>query len=260
MAEILDFSHFFNIHILICSNFIKQNVFILIGTLGIVEDIYYMGSININNLQPVTVVGGSGSPKQVTEKEISFSKWKFEADSMTVFDENGPNCIGNVQDYDMAGDEFRRDIYENGGKNALEIYRKSALKLAKEVIADTDIDGDGTMDPDELIKLYIKETENVYGKLNEYDAAQKQEEALRMLILIDLDKDRRITPEKYAAFIYAMDSNNAEGNANGKISQKEYISTKAYFKKKMDTETICFKDKIRDCYNRLFGNNTAPVK
>ena len=181
----------------------------------------------------------------------SFSQWTDKcADS--IFTNN------QLTPFDMVGDEFRNDIKNNGGAKAGEIYKQKALEAAKGEIALLDKDKDGAISPEEQVKGDTAAYEKKFGKLAPELAAKTQEMSLRANLFMDLNKDGKVDDKEYAAFLYAMDSNNKTETANGQITRDEYTKTSGYFEKPLTQDAGTFRGKMRSCYKSFFGFDPKP--
>ncbi len=192
----------------------------------------------------------------------AFNGWTQEcADSITNVDSAGkPIYSKNVEDFDMAGQEFVNDIQNNNGANAGQIYKEKALETSREIISNYDTDNDGAISPEEQINFDLEEYENKYGNLPEEMRDNSQTTSLRAHIFMDLDKNGRVDEREYSAFLYTMDANNPKNIANGKISRDEYVKTSEYFEKPLDDEAGTFRGRIRAGYKSFFGYDPAEGK
>ena len=187
------------------------------------------------------------------------SQWAHSlADMMIgVNEKNEPVYSKEPEALDFAGKEFHDDVKNNGGKNALGLYRKSALDVAKGEIADMDANKDGTISLDEQIKGDLSEVESKYGPLDKQTVNGLRGSSVRAHMMFDLNEDGKVDSKEYAAFTYAMDANNPEKIANGKISPQEYDKTTAYFTEKISDEAGEFRGTMRSSYKALFGFDPA---
>ena len=158
-----------------------------------------------------------------------------------------------VKPFDMVGDEFRNDIKNNGGAKAGEIYKQKALETAKGEIALFDENKDGAISLEEQVKGDKAAYEKKFGQLDPADESKAREMSLRANLFMDLNKDKKVDEKEYAAFLYAMDSNNKGDTANGQITRDEYTKTSSYFEQPLTDEAGTFRGKMRSCYKSFFG-------
>ncbi len=204
----------------------------------------------ITDETPKITVSGEENPKT-----SPFNDWCNEcADSIADINEKGdPVYSKDVKPFDMAGEEFTNAVKAKNFEKVGEIYKQNALKTAKEDIALTDTDGDRAISPEEQVERDKSETEKKYGPFDSDFLDKMQTISLRTNLFMDLDKNRKVDEKEYAAFLYAMDSNNYKKTANGKITRDEYDKTTAYFVKPLTEEAGTFRGTVRACFKKFFG-------
>lgn len=165
-----------------------------------------------------------------------------------------------IKDFAIVGDDFSKDIKENGGKNAKEIYKRDVLALAKKDIAQRyDSDKDGNISPLEMVNREIFEIEEYTGKkLTDDEVAMVKDKALKRFQLMNLDSKKNnlfVSPEEYSAYLNAVDAENGKNEANGKMSREEIIRVEEKYiaPEHIDEAFATFKGKERTCFNSMFG-------
>lgn len=162
--------------------------------------------------------------------------------------------ISQIQDFSFVGDDFAKDIKENGGKNASNIYMTGIMKLSKDSIKNVkDLDGDATTVNYEEFKQkelddYKKANPNT--GLDENMLGQIDKTSKLAFDVIDQDHNGKIDEKEEAAVYAAMDQN-AKGNMDGKISQNGYTGVSAALGDEKYTDAM--KTKLQTVYGFLFG-------
>lgn len=197
--------------------------------------------------------------QQSAEPTTPLNDWMHEcADSMVGVDANGtPIYAKDINPFDMAGEEFRNDIKNNGGAKAAEIYKEKALSAAKADIALYDKDNDFKINLEEQAQRDIDEFEKKYGNVSPKFKNKMQEMSIQEHVFMDLDKDGLVDEKEYASFLYAMDANNDKKIADGKFTREEYVKTTSYFEDFTTSEAIKFRGTYKKCFNALFGSDSA---
>ncbi len=194
-------------------------------------------------------------------KKTNFGNWTDKCfDSIVAEDSQGNKRYGltKVEDFDMAGSEFRINSESGNATKANEIYKQRVLKTAQGEIASFDTDGDKMVSQDEQVKGNMADCQKKFGSLTPDDAVKCKEGALRFHMFTNIDNKEQskdlVDDKEYAAFLTATDSDH-----NGKITREEYEKTTDYFNKPLDVnpEADAFKVKVRDSYKSLFGYDPA---
>ena len=197
------------------------------------------------------------------EKTSAFDKFGAEcADSIDPEKTTADKMVysKDVKDFDMVGDDFRKDITDNGGKNAGEIYKKKALETADSEIALYDDNHDGMISKEEQVKHDEEDYEKKFGKTDVTTQNENQKVSLRTNMFMDLNKDGKVDDKEFAAYLYAMDSNNTNHSANGKITRDELEKTGGYTSAPLTQEAGTFRGTMRACYKKIFGFDPAEKK
>jgi len=194
--------------------------------------------------------------------DAPLNNWENEcADSISDVDKNGKNVYSkDVKPLDFVGDDYRAAVKAKDFTKARDIYKEKGLDVAKKEIALYDKDGDGVISSMEQVLHDREEATSRFGELDAASIEKLREVSLRTFTAMDLDKKVNpnnigIDANEYTAFIKAMNSNNSDGTANGRITREEYDKSTNYFTKTLDNEAGTFIGSIRSAYKSLFGND-----
>lgn len=173
---------------------------------------------------------------------------KFDSWTQNVsekFDKNEKS-----DDFKFVGDDYAKDVKENGGKNAAEIYKKGLMKLSTDSIKNSDTDGNGTLSYDEFKQKELAEMKkaNPDSQLDDETTDKIIKTAFKNL---DLNGDGQIDDKENASMFAALDENK-NGELNGKISQDDYIGNSALLGDESKGDAM--KNKLKTVHKFLFGS------
>ncbi len=201
-------------------------------------------TINLVGKNDANTASAAGTDNAKSTESV-FGNWTEKCDDSTQ--------SKDVKDFDIAGNDFGNAVKKGDYKGADVIYSKKVLDTARDYIKIYDTDGDGTISREEQIMQDKTKYEAKNGKADSQTAYDLSTISLRKSLFIDLNKDGKVDEKEYSAYLYAMDSNNKDEVADGKISKEEYLKTEGYTKQKLTQEAGNFKGRIRSCFRGLYG-------
>jgi len=166
----------------------------------------------------ISVVTGLTSKKTETSTDTpvgtaqQFDKWSQS--NISEF-ESGKK----VDEFKFVGSEYTKDIKENGGKNALKLYKEGLMKLSGDTIKMYDTSKDNKVDIDEFA---FKEFEN-YKKadpeavIDDKLKAEMKETYQKTFKTIDLNHDGILSEEEQATVFATLDEDEKTKMHNGRI-------------------------------------------
>ncbi|MDD3435935.1 MAG: hypothetical protein PHC64_02170 [Candidatus Gastranaerophilales bacterium] len=174
----------------------------------------------------------------LTTKKKLFSIWCNRCkNSIIEVNAHGNNIYNpdiEIEDFEFVGQEYRSAIAAGDYNRAKKLYTEAVLVAAKNDITHLDINGDEKLEPTDV-------------------------NTVMQFFIMDLDKDGYIDENEYAAYLYAIDANNKDKVAKGRITREEYLKTaKLENQKKLTNESATFKGQIISCYKGLFGYDPRP--
>lgn len=212
--------------------------------------------------------------KQKEETLNSTSKlndWRTESSSDYTKAESGKAGVEKkTPDFDMAGVDYQNAKTSGDENRAKELYKQNVLETAKGEIALYDTDKDGTISLEEQeARKIADEKKSCGGELNQEKLNEYKDTSLKTNMFMDLNNDKVVDQEEYAAFLAGEDANSApdqgcKGKEDGKISREEHkkslagISNYSADSAKTDEETNKardFRKNIIASYKNIFRTN-----
>lgn len=155
---------------------------------------------------------------------------------------------------DLVKNSASKEEVQAANTDAKKHYIPDMIKIAQEdILKNYDKNNDGTISEDEYVASELKQNglQNLTGE--ELKLAKKQAQVAFHAMNIDTRGESKdvVTKEEYAAFLGAVDSNNSEGTADGRITKEEFIKSSEMFGDKDYTNTKNFINKEAGFYYNI---------